>query len=34
VRALEAAGVSFSLHPYEHDPAADSYGEEAADIAV
>lgn len=30
VRALEAAGVSFSRHPYHHDPASDSYGEEAA----
>jgi Cys-tRNA(Pro)/Cys-tRNA(Cys) deacylase len=30
VRALEATGVSFSLHPYQHDRAAGSYGEEAA----
>jgi Cys-tRNA(Pro)/Cys-tRNA(Cys) deacylase len=30
VRALEAAGVAFALHPYRHDAAADSYGEEAA----
>lgn len=28
--ALAAAGVAFTLHPYEHDPTADSYGEEAA----
>ena len=28
--ALEAAGVVFTVHAYEHDPAADSYGEEAA----
>jgi Cys-tRNA(Pro)/Cys-tRNA(Cys) deacylase len=31
VRALEAAGVAFTLRPYEHDPAAESYGEEAAE---
>lgn len=28
--ALERAGVSFTLHPYEHDPACASYGDEAA----
>ena len=28
--ALEAAGTEFSVHAYEHDPAAASYGEEAA----
>ncbi|WP_181312018.1 Cys-tRNA(Pro) deacylase [Nocardioides campestrisoli] len=28
---LEAAGVAFSLHPYEHDPRAASYGMEAAE---
>jgi Cys-tRNA(Pro)/Cys-tRNA(Cys) deacylase len=28
--ALAAAGVAYELHPYQHDPAADSYGEEAA----
>ncbi|MBM6399651.1 Cys-tRNA(Pro) deacylase [Phycicoccus sonneratiae] len=28
--ALTAAGVAFSQHPYEHDPAAPSYGLEAA----
>ena len=28
--ALTRAGVEFSLHPYEHDPAAPSYGLEAA----
>ncbi|QMU68788.1 aminoacyl-tRNA deacylase [Streptacidiphilus sp. P02-A3a] len=28
--ALEAAGVRFSVHAYEHDPAAASYGEEAS----
>jgi Cys-tRNA(Pro)/Cys-tRNA(Cys) deacylase len=29
---LAAAGVSFSLHPYAHDPAAASYGLEAAEV--
>jgi Cys-tRNA(Pro)/Cys-tRNA(Cys) deacylase len=28
--ALAAAGIAFTLHPYEHDPAAPSYGLEAA----
>jgi Cys-tRNA(Pro)/Cys-tRNA(Cys) deacylase len=28
--ALKAAGVEFTLHAYSHDPAAASYGEEAA----
>ncbi|WP_285243551.1 Cys-tRNA(Pro) deacylase [Pseudarthrobacter sp. fls2-241-R2A-127] len=28
--ALTAAGVPFVLHPYNHDPAAGSYGAEAA----
>ncbi|WP_020144239.1 Cys-tRNA(Pro) deacylase [Terracoccus sp. 273MFTsu3.1] len=28
--ALDRAGVSYSRHPYEHDPAATSYGLEAA----
>jgi Cys-tRNA(Pro)/Cys-tRNA(Cys) deacylase len=27
---VEEAGVPFALHEYEHDPAAASYGEEAA----
>jgi Cys-tRNA(Pro)/Cys-tRNA(Cys) deacylase len=31
IRALEQAGVRFSLHEYEHDPRAASYGEEAAE---
>ena len=31
VLALKRAGVSFRLHEYEHDPAAESYGLEAAD---
>lgn len=30
-RALAAAGVEFTEHPYEHDPAAQSYGLEAAE---
>ena len=30
IRALEAAGVPFTLHPYDHDPGAESFGEEAA----
>jgi Cys-tRNA(Pro)/Cys-tRNA(Cys) deacylase len=29
---LAAAGVSFKLHPYSHDPAAASYGMEAAEV--
>ena len=29
--ALERAGVAFTQHTYEHDPAATSYGLEAAD---
>ncbi len=28
--ALDRAGIAFTLHPYEHDPAAPSYGLEAA----
>lgn len=31
VRAAEAAGIRFSLHEYEHDPAAASYGREAVE---
>lgn len=30
--ALAAAGVPFVLHPYAHDPAASSYGQEAAEV--
>jgi Cys-tRNA(Pro)/Cys-tRNA(Cys) deacylase len=30
VRAVEAAGVAFTLHEYEHDPRTTSYGDEAA----
>ncbi|MGH8836335.1 MAG: Cys-tRNA(Pro) deacylase [Actinomycetes bacterium] len=29
--ALVRAGVRFTLHPYDHDPAAPSYGREAAE---
>ncbi|WP_438488496.1 Cys-tRNA(Pro) deacylase [Streptomyces sp. S186] len=29
--ALTAAGVPFTVHAYDHDPAAASYGEEAAE---
>lgn len=32
IRALEQAGVSFVLHPYEHDPRAAAYGVEAARV--
>ena len=28
--ALERAGIAVTLHPYDHDPRAASYGEEAA----
>lgn len=28
--ALSAAGVAYALHEYDHDPRAESYGEEAA----
>lgn len=28
--ALDAAGVTFRAHPYNHDPSADSFGLEAA----
>jgi len=30
--ALERAGVPFTRHAYDHDPAAASYGEEAAQV--
>ncbi|MCW2496620.1 Cys-tRNA(Pro) deacylase [Jatrophihabitans sp.] len=30
IAALTKAGVPFTLHPYEHDPRAEAYGEEAA----
>jgi Cys-tRNA(Pro)/Cys-tRNA(Cys) deacylase len=29
--AVERAGIKFSLHEYEHDPKAASYGDEAAE---
>lgn len=31
VAAAERAGIDFSLHDYAHDPAAESYGLEAAE---
>jgi len=31
VAAAKKAGITFRLHEYDHDPAAASYGEEAAD---
>ena len=31
IAAAEAAGIVFSVHEYEHDPAAESYGLEAAE---
>ena len=31
VTAAERAGIRFSLHEYEHDPRAASYGDEAAE---
>ena len=30
--ALSRAGIAFEVHAYEHDPAAESYGEEAARV--
>jgi Cys-tRNA(Pro)/Cys-tRNA(Cys) deacylase len=32
VRALEAAGVPFTIHEYEHDPNARGFGVEAAAV--
>lgn len=32
IAALTAAGVPFTVHGYEHDPAARSFGLEAADV--
>jgi Cys-tRNA(Pro)/Cys-tRNA(Cys) deacylase len=31
IRAAESAGIRFTLHEYEHDPRAGSYGDEAAE---
>ncbi len=31
IRVAQAAGISFRLHRYQHDPQADSFGREAAD---
>lgn len=30
--ALDRAHITYSLHPYQHDPAAVHYGEEAAEL--
>lgn len=30
--ALTRAGVSFTIHSYDHDPRSDSFGEEAAEL--
>jgi Cys-tRNA(Pro)/Cys-tRNA(Cys) deacylase len=30
IRLLKREGVAFTEHPYDHDPAAESFGEEAA----
>ena len=30
--ALTRAGITHQLHPYEHDPRADGYGDEAANL--
>jgi Cys-tRNA(Pro)/Cys-tRNA(Cys) deacylase len=32
VQALQRSGVDFTLHPYDHDPRAESYGLEAAEV--
>jgi Cys-tRNA(Pro)/Cys-tRNA(Cys) deacylase len=32
VSALEAAGVAFSVHEYDHDPSVRGFGLEAADV--
>tara|TARA_B100000676_G_scaffold310207_1_gene376020 strand:- start:181 stop:648 length:468 start_codon:yes stop_codon:yes gene_type:complete len=32
VQAAKKAGVAFQLHSYEHDPKAESYGLEAAEL--
>lgn len=31
IERAKKASISFQIHEYEHDPAADSYGEEAAE---
>ena len=31
IAAAERAGIAFAVHEYEHDPAVDSYGIEAAE---
>ena len=34
LKVLNVKGVSYSLHEFEHDPAARRYGTEAADKPV
>ncbi len=31
INSAKKAGISFKVHEYQHDPAAESYGEEAAE---
>lgn len=31
-RALAAAGIAFTVHPYDHDPTARDFGREAAEL--
>lgn len=31
-RVLDASGVEYTVHPYDHDPNAASFGEEAAEL--
>ena len=32
MRTLQQSGVAFTLHPYDHDPRAESFGLEAAEV--
>ena len=31
IEAAKAAGIVYRVHPYDHDPSAESYGDEAAE---
>lgn len=31
-RVLDAMGIAYTVHPYDHDPKAESFGEEAATV--
>jgi len=31
INCAKKAGITFNVHEYQHDPAAESYGEEAAE---